>query len=144
MKNLKLISTILLGGLFFVLQSMSSCEQKPPEKSLVAQAAKGEVIFQKQCAHCHNSENIEETIADLGAVPPDLTTIIRRRGLTKFPVTEIAKIIDGRQAMSSHGSREMPIWGEIYSENDGLDEDQIQGRKAELIAYLILHQTRTD
>ena len=141
MKNLKLLSTILLVGFFFLLQSTSSCEQKPPEKSLVSQAAKGEVIYQKQCAHCHDSRNIEETIADLGAVPPDLRTIVSRRGVAEFPVTEIAMIIDGRQEMSGHGTREMPVWGEIYSENDGLDEDQIQGRKAELIAYLMLNQS---
>ena len=43
----------------------------------------------------------------------DLTKIAARNG-GSFPRTRIARIIDGREEVSAHGEREMPVWGDWF------------------------------
>ncbi len=48
--------------------------------------------------------------------PSDLTQISARNGGT-FPMARISKIISGEEpAPASHGPREMPLWGPIFSQ----------------------------
>ena len=53
----------------------------------------------------------------------------------------VASMIDGRKMAKSHGSRDMPVWGEVFSKQENLTEDQIKGKLAEIIAYLMLIQS---
>lgn len=46
----------------------------------------------------------------LEKAPADLTTLAQRSG-GRFPADRVHRVIDGRQETSSHGSREMPVWG---------------------------------
>ncbi len=76
-------------------------------------AAGGKIIFKQLCTSCHGknaqgggpvAESLEETPADL--------TAIRQNNGGVFPVERIAEFIDGREWVASHGSREMPVWGQ--------------------------------
>jgi hypothetical protein len=70
--------------------------------------------------------------------PADLTQIAKRRG-GDFPVAEIAAYIDGRTEVRAHGSRDMPVWGERFSEQVGggsLGEEVVRGNLLILIQYL--------
>jgi hypothetical protein len=45
----------------------------------------------------------------------DLTRISARIG-GSFPLTRVRRVISGEQALGAgHGTREMPIWGRIFS-----------------------------
>ena len=45
---------------------------------------------------------------------PDLTRIARTGG--KFPLTRVQRIISGEEQLATgHGSREMPVWGPVFS-----------------------------
>ena len=47
---------------------------------------------------------------------PDLTQIAAHNG-GKFPLTRIQRIISGQeQTPAGHGTREMPVWGPIFSQ----------------------------
>ena len=47
---------------------------------------------------------------------PDLTTIAKRNG-GKFPLEKVQAIIEGTTTgESAHGTREMPIWGPVFSQ----------------------------
>lgn len=97
---------------------------------------RGEKIFHEQCGSCHG-DNPDKSIVDgLQAPPPNLRYIMQRRGADEFPIAEIARIIDGRKEVAAHGPRSMPVWGEVYSQ-EGLDENDIRGKKGELVAYLM-------
>jgi mono/diheme cytochrome c family protein len=74
--------------------------------------ASGRQLYLKYCASCHAIDARGETpLAELfQKPPPDLTRIAARRG-TWYPEALVKEIIDGRYA--AHGSREMPVWGEI-------------------------------
>jgi len=85
----------------------------------------GRALYQKYCASCHGVDGRGKT--PLGELfqkpPPDLTRIAARRG-TWFPEAAVKEIVDGRYA--AHGTREMPVWGEL------LTGDQI----AQIVEYL--------
>ncbi len=50
----------------------------------------------------------------------------------------IYRIIDGRTGVATHGSREMPVWGDVWAKNAPPEfaEDYVKGRILELIMFL--------
>ncbi|WJY20679.1 c-type cytochrome [Fontisubflavum oceani] len=77
---------------------------------------RGERLYFQHCAVCHGE--IAEgggPMAEVLTVPPsDLTQIAARRD-GAFPVIEIARLIDGRDPILTHGG-EMPIFGFVFGE----------------------------
>jgi mono/diheme cytochrome c family protein len=127
------------SAMIFLFILALSCDSGPPKNSRAAQAMRGKELFKEQCASCHGAEDMTATQAvldTLETVPPDLVRINKRRGVKDFPVAEIARIIDGRNLVGAHGTREMPVWGQVYEEG-GMVEGEIKGKKGELIAYLM-------
>lgn len=115
----------------------SSCDAKPPKNSRANQAAKGKAHFQKYCSTCHGLDGTGIIIDTFDIQPADLTQIRGDRDSQEFPILEIANIIDGRKMVKAHGTREMPVWGEVFSTDEHLSESQIKGKLGELIAYLM-------
>jgi mono/diheme cytochrome c family protein len=132
-----LIFGFAILGLIYIL---SSCIQEPPAGSLAAQATKGKVHFMKYCSPCHGSEGKGVQVDSLTKQPADLTLITSSYRTGKFPILEVAQMIDGRNMAKSHGTRQMPVWGEVFSEQEHLDESQIKGKLGEIIAYLMTIQ----
>jgi len=128
-----------IGSIFivFLLIAMMSCDQKPPTNSLVAQAERGKIHFMEYCSPCHGEDAKGLIIDTINDRPADLTRIMFKRKVSEFPVMEIAQFIDGRNMVKAHGTRAMPIWGEVFSTQEHLDETQIKGKMGELIAYLM-------
>lgn len=99
-------STLLISAFCSALAATSAQAQ---------QTEIGETEFRLRCAACHGpSGQGDGMIGQMLKVPPaDLTRIAERNGGT-FPFKKIYDIIDGRQAIAAHGTREMPIWGDSY------------------------------
>ncbi len=100
----------------------------------------GHKQFNTYCSSCHgmDAEGNGPAAAALRVPPANLKTIAKRRKGT-FPDQEIYEIIDGRSALPSHGSREMPIWGRKFSDKLGgnlLGEEAARGEIYVLIEYL--------
>ena len=123
-----------------LLITVFGCTTTPPENTRAAQAIKGEALYNQYCISCHGSEGTGRIDDSMMADPADLTTIVARRGGGEFPVLEIARIIDGRNMLESHSNRDMPLWGDIFSQKGELTEDDIKGQLAEIIAYLMSMQ----
>ena len=71
----------------------------------------------------------------LKAQAPDLTRISLRNG-GRFPLERVQRIILGEaQPESSHGKREMPLWGPIFSQTTW-DENLGRVRIRNLAKYL--------
>jgi mono/diheme cytochrome c family protein len=103
-------------------------------------AERGRQDYVRYCASCHgvNAEGTGPVAPALITRPPDLRRLAKRYGSP--PDRErLAALIDGRTAITAHGEREMPVWGERF---DALppDEDSrertIAARVAALLAYL--------
>lgn len=108
----------------------------------------GRNLFEKFCVTCHGQgAKGDGPMGDsLSPQPADLTKLSARHGGT-FPFWKAYSIIDGRQAMESHGSRDMPVFGHWFRIPD--DEvsietewaDQVRGRIWQLLSYLESLQT---
>jgi hypothetical protein len=87
----------------------------------------GKELYKEYCASCHglDGKGIGPMTEWLKIKAPDLTRLSMREG-GKFPFTRVQKVIVGEQNITSgHGTREMPIWGPIFSE---VARDQDLGR----------------
>jgi mono/diheme cytochrome c family protein len=108
------------------------------------QAMAGRTYFMRYCASCHGIEaDGHGFVARALAHPPsDLRHLGDRYG-TPLPADRVARFIDGREAVTAHGEREMPVWGERFDDikADGVAREKVvHERLAAIVAYLILIQ----
>lgn len=100
----------------------------------------GAVTYRTYCASCHGSDGRGEgyIAPTLRVKPTDLTRLAaENEGV--FPEPSVREAIDGRSDVRAHGSREMPIWGDIFlwPEPDSPERREHVRRKiGELVAYL--------
>lgn len=80
-------------------------------------APTGEVLYLRHCASCHGESGTGDgpVAASLRTPPSDLTTIAARAG-GRFDESLVLRFIDGRRVVAEHGSREMPVWGGVFSQ----------------------------
>lgn len=76
----------------------------------------GKAEYQANCMVCHGAKGKGDgSYAELLKTKlPDLTTLAKNNGGV-FPYSRVYEVVDGRQEVKAHGSREMPIWGQRYS-----------------------------
>lgn len=76
----------------------------------------GLTLYATYCAVCHgrDAKGDGPMAKLLVAKTPDLTRIAQRHG-GKFSRAQIDAIISGEADVPSHGTREMPIWGPVFS-----------------------------
>ena len=72
----------------------------------------GKAEYLSSCAPCHGAraKGKGALSAKLKTKPADLTALAKKNNGV-FPVSAVYDAIDGRNAIESHGAREMPIWG---------------------------------
>lgn len=78
----------------------------------------GKNEFRNSCALCHGTDGKGGSAINdlLKKAPPDLTLLSKRNG-GKFPTDRVTAMIDGRELIKMHGDRDMPAWGNRYSED---------------------------
>lgn len=77
-------------------------------------AGAGAALYARHCVSCHGAEAdghgpMREVLL---VQPSDLTSLTARHG-GAFPVARVARRIDGRDPLVSHGSS-MPVYGEFF------------------------------
>ena len=117
----------------------------PPGTALAQQeaiAAVGHQEFRHACAVCHGlggkGESVMTTLNLLTVRPTDLTQLSKKHQ-GQFPFWQVYRIIDGREEVKGHGTRDMPIWGEVFRQPEGgkrVDESRAIGRILALVYYL--------
>lgn len=110
----------------------------------------GKREFLSNCATCHGADGRGGVRPQnsLSTAPPDLTVLAKNNGGV-FPTARVYETIDGRLAVNSHGPRDMPVWGQVYtaqaasgSDNPYVAEAKVRQRIHALIDYLYLMQAR--
>ncbi len=108
------------------------------ETAVADPIARGKASFEKYCANCHGTEaRGDGPLAELLKVPPaDLTRLKIKYG--SYPVDLVYQTIDGREAKLGHGTREMPVWGNVWTDQDGGPdaETRIARQINEIVEYL--------
>ena len=75
----------------------------------------GRVTFQRYCASCHGAEGHGDgNVAQYLKIPPADLTRIQAENDGEFPADDVRAFIDGRRDVAGHGTREMPVWGEVF------------------------------
>jgi mono/diheme cytochrome c family protein len=77
----------------------------------------GKMEFQKNCASCHGvgGKGDGPFVEFLRQKPSDLTTIRKRNGGV-YPQAKVYNWIRDPKGIRAHGTKEMPVWGQRYSE----------------------------
>ncbi len=84
----------------------------PAAADETADRARGDFIM--LCAPCHGPSGIGDgpQAAHLAKKPADLSHVTARYG--RFPEDRIFETIAGLDMPGGHGTREMPIWGDVF------------------------------
>lgn len=133
------ISTFLialtLATVSYTLIAQDPKSPRPEEQRLVS-SLNGRALYHTYCATCHgeDAKGHGPMSAALKTQPANLTQITARNG-GRFPDRNIEKVISGDLDLTAHGTREMPLWGPIFSQV-AWDQDLGRVRIANLVKYL--------
>jgi mono/diheme cytochrome c family protein len=134
-KNLKLAMSIaLFAGIAGLAQKQPAAN---PDTKHSVLSMDGRLLYVEYCASCHGADGkgIGPMTEWLKIQAPDLTRLTLREG-GKFPFMRVQKVILGEQNITSgHGTREMPVWGPIFSDV-ARDQDMGRMRVYNLAEYL--------
>ena len=97
----------------------------------------GPNLYKAYCAVCHgaNAKGDGPMAMFLKTAPSDLTHISSRNG-GMYPLAKVRRVISGEEPLpSGHGTRDMPVWGPIFSQV-AWDQDLGRVRVDNLARYL--------
>jgi len=108
------------GVVFFV--ETGSAQKKTEslldtDKTPLIDSMDGGALYKAYCATCHgvDGKGFGPMTEWLKIKAPDLTRLSMREG-GKFPLARVQRIIAGDENITAgHGTREMPIWGPVFS-----------------------------
>jgi len=106
--------------------------EKGPIKNTAASDAA--TMFTTYCAVCHGKDGKGDGPAAkaLAKTPADLTKLTARNNGT-FPDLKVRRYIEGLDEVAAHGTRDMPMWGDLFR---SLNRDTAQIRVAALAEHL--------
>lgn len=78
-------------------------------------ASDARAMFDSYCAVCHGKSGVGNGPAApaLAKAPADLTKISARNS-GAFPEVRVKRYIEGLDEVAAHGSRDMPMWGDLF------------------------------
>jgi mono/diheme cytochrome c family protein len=90
-----------------------------PTLALAAEMTIGQHEYETHCAACHGNSGLGDGWFSryLKNPMPTIRQLKKKNGGV-FPVAHVYDVIDGKKEVSIHGSREMPIWGNVFSVED--------------------------
>jgi mono/diheme cytochrome c family protein len=126
MRAMVVWSLIAAGALSAVLVRGAQSQEAPSESTRLITSIQGPALYKAYCAVCHGPSGAGNgpMANSLKVQPSDLSRIARRNGGT-FPRMRMERIILGEESVTEHGTREMPLWGPIFSQ---VTSDQDLGR----------------
>lgn len=97
----------------------------------------GAEMFKTYCAACHGADGkgTGPAATALKKTPANLTELTARNG-GKFPELKVYGTIKGDVDTPAHGSRDMPVWGSLFSGISRGNQAEVQLRISNLTAYV--------
>jgi mono/diheme cytochrome c family protein len=135
---------IPLAVIVFALSSLVMAQEKSSSETTVKHVpitqtspVSGKEMFHNYCAVCHGTDGKGNgpAASALKSAPPDLTVLAKKEG-GKYPSAHVAAVIRGQADLNAHGSKDMPVWGPLFSSISQGHESQVQQRVANLVDYI--------
>ena len=129
---LKAATIVLIGCAAYVFaQEVKKVPIQPTS------AASGKEMFTTYCAVCHGAGGRGDgpAASALKKKPADLTQLSRKNN-GAFPDVHVMNFITGEDVVASHGSRDMPIWGDLFRSLSPNDQAVIKLRVSNLADYV--------
>ena len=142
MKAIPTVRFALLGalavaavGLGLALSAARSASAQPQYS-----ATAGGPTYRTYCANCHGADGRGkgEITESLAKKPGDLTRLTAANDGV-FPAERVEEVIDGRVEVAAHGTREMPVWGDLFlwpEDDSPARREHVKRKIGELVAYL--------
>ena len=110
---------VLIAWLVVALACIYVVAQQPKVKEVPVKnisPAAGQQMYVTYCATCHgmDGKGTGPAAAALKIAPPDLTQLAKKNN-GQFPSQEVQRTILGDAMMPAHGSKDMPVWGGLFS-----------------------------
>jgi len=144
--KLPIASATPILTLFAIGFGVAGSDQPPSVKTVPVhetQAVAGKDVYREYCAVCHGpaGKGAGPAAGALKTPPSDLTQISKQNG-GKFPEMKVKHIIEGDENQPiAHGSKEMPVWGNIFRHMGG-NPDLGTVRLYNLVKYIEELQTK--
>ena len=142
MRVMKFISLAIITVMISAFAGAQSAPaQTPPVVKHVpitnASSSSGKEMFNSYCAVCHGADakGNGPAASAMKAQPTDLTTLAQKNA-GKYPAAHVAAVIRGQATLPSHGSQDMPMWGQLFSSISQGHEGEVQQRTANLVNYI--------
>lgn len=132
-----LVPAIILGAMTFALAQNSAKTEIKHVPIKPTSPASGAQMYKTYCAVCHGLDGKGKgPAAEALKVPPsDLTTMAIRNG-GKYPALKVSAIIRGEEVLAAHGTKDMPIWGDLFWNISGGHETEVQQRVTNLNKHI--------
>jgi mono/diheme cytochrome c family protein len=134
-----LTHTVCIISFLLILPSGMTSAANPAVEHTTGAVASGFERFIDSCAFCHgvNAKGNGPAAELLSKLPADLT-LLSKRNENIFPLEYVYNTIDGRAVGKSHGSREMPVWGDLWKKSVSPEhaESYVRARIFEIIMFL--------
>ena len=132
-------SRLIFYVAILVASLISTATRARPQETEVI--AGGELEYQNHCAICHGVDGKGHGImAKFLTISPSDLTQIAKKNAGRFSFWQVYRVIDGREEIRGHGTREMPIWGSRFQADakgsDPGSRAQVAGRLLSLVFYL--------
>ncbi|MGA2978981.1 MAG: c-type cytochrome [Terriglobales bacterium] len=77
--------------------------------------ALGQEMYTAYCAVCHGKDGKGNgPAAEALKIPPPDLTILAKKNRSSYPSDRVRSAIAGDVRSPAHGSKEMPVWGELF------------------------------
>ncbi len=106
---------VVLAALAFQL-NFARAEEPDATSSPGAFVLSGKDDYVFHCASCHglDGRGTGPEAETLKVKPANLVLLSKRNG-GSFPQKRVFAVIDGREVVQAHGTRDMPVWGESFA-----------------------------
>jgi len=117
--------------------------QEPPKKTIESvpikhtSPASGKEMYTNYCAVCHGTDGKGGgPAADALKTPPSDLTVLAKNNGGKYPALKVASTIRGDAKVPAHGSKEMPVWGQLFRSISQGHDTEVDQRIANLSKYV--------
>ena len=131
--------TVIVLVILVIGVSVAQVGATPKVQTVAARytpADSGKAMFDAYCASCHglDGKGTGPAAAAMRSGVPDITRLAKSHG--SFPAFHVTKEIVGDTKSPAHGSKDMPVWGPVFSSLIQQSTGEIQQRAPNLTAYV--------